>query len=148
MTDARADRQATALRGWPKLLGKTRVAEAVQAAGEDLRKLEVEAAMAGKGQPRTGGRKKGTPNKASAAREKAIAESGLTPLEYMLETLRDKDGDKADRQWAANAAAPYCHRRMPQAITGEDGGPVEVHSVLELIDGNSRGLPPPGSKVD
>ncbi len=99
--------------------------------------------MATRRQPKTGGRKKGTPNKASAAREKAIAESGLTPLDYMLETLRNNKLDKADRQWAANAAAPYCHRRMPQAITGEDGGPVELHSVLELIDGRTRGLPRP-----
>ena len=99
--------------------------------------------MAAKGQPKTGGRKKGSRNKASAAREKAIAKSGMTPLQYMLKTLRNSKADKADRQWAANAAAPYCHRRMPQAITGEDGGPVEVHSVLELIDGSSRGLPTP-----
>ena len=99
--------------------------------------------MAGKGHPKTGGRKKGTPNKASAAREKAIAESGLTPLDYMLETLRNNKLDKADRQWAANAAAPYCHRRMPQAITGPDDGAVELRTVLEVINGMSRGLPTP-----
>jgi len=29
------------------------------------------------------GRKKGTPNKATIARESAIAESGMSPLDYM-----------------------------------------------------------------
>ena len=46
--------------------------------------------MAGRQQPKTGGRKKGTQNKASAARERAIAASGLTPLDYMLSLLRDE----------------------------------------------------------
>ena len=36
------------------------------------------------------GRKKGSPNKVTAAREAEIAASGLTPLDYMLGILRDK----------------------------------------------------------
>ncbi len=33
---------------------------------------------------KTSGRKKGTPNKLTAKRQAEIAESGLTPLDYML----------------------------------------------------------------
>ena len=37
---------------------------------------------------KTGGRKKGTPNKITAAREANIAASGLTPLDFMLGVMR------------------------------------------------------------
>ena len=49
------------------------------------------------GTPKTGGRKKSTPNKITAAREADIAASGLTPLEYMLKILRDTDIDAVRR---------------------------------------------------
>lgn len=61
---------------------------------------------------RIGGRKKGTRNKASAAREKQIAESGLTPLDFMLGKLRGKDSTDEDRKWAAEKAAPFVHPRL------------------------------------
>lgn len=44
----------------------------------------------------------------------------LLPLEYMLQVLNDPKSSKGDRQWAANAAAPYIHRRMPIGIEGGD----------------------------
>ena len=65
------------------------------------------------------GRKKGIPNRASAAREAAIAASGLTPLEYMLTTMRDETKPVALRLDMAKAAAPYVHPRlasMEQAV--------------------------------
>jgi hypothetical protein len=37
---------------------------------------------------RRGGRKRGTPNKASAARQAEVAASGITPLEVMLDNMR------------------------------------------------------------
>jgi hypothetical protein len=64
------------------------------------------------GTPKTGGRKKGTPNKITAAREAEIAAFGLTPLEYMLKLLRDDNVDAARRDEMAKAAAPYCHPRL------------------------------------
>ena len=65
-----------------------------------------------KGSTKTGGRKKGSKNKATAAREKEIKESGLTPLDYMLEILRDDKATGEDRKWAAGQAAPYCHSKL------------------------------------
>src|SRR5436190_14268321 len=41
------------------------------------------------GIPKTGGRKEGTPNKATATREAEIRASGVTPLDFMLGVMRD-----------------------------------------------------------
>ena len=38
---------------------------------------------------KTGGRRKGTPNKTKVAERKAIAKSGLMPRDYMLKLMRD-----------------------------------------------------------
>lgn len=48
----------------------------------------------------------------SAVREAAIAASGLTPLEYMLSTMRDETKPLALRLDMAKAAAPYVHPRL------------------------------------
>lgn len=72
---------------------------------------------------KTGGRKKGTPNKATAAREKEVAASGLTPLDFMLTVLRDETREFADRMDAAKSAAPYCHpKRAAIDSDGNDAG--------------------------
>lgn len=56
--------------------------------------------------------KKGIPNRASVAREAAIAASGLTPLAYMLGTMRDEGKPLELRLDMAKAAAPYLHPRL------------------------------------
>jgi hypothetical protein len=61
---------------------------------------------------RRGGRKKGTPNKATVARATAIAASGLTPLDYVLSVMRDENADPHTRLDAAKAALPFCHPRL------------------------------------
>ena len=72
------------------------------------------------------GRPKGVPNKVTLKREKEIAATGLTPLDYMLGQLRDEGNDPSVRLDAAKSAAPYCHPKLAQiAHTGPEGGPVE-----------------------
>ncbi len=86
--------------------------------------------MAGRGSApgeRRGGRQKGTPNRFNAARAAAIAESGVTPLSFMLSVLRDEDAPAKARMWAAVAAAPYCHAK-PRPVAANAGG-VEVQVV-------------------
>jgi hypothetical protein len=74
---------------------------------------------------RRGGRKAGTPNKATASREADIKAEGLTPLDYMLQVLRDETAEKADRMWAAEKAAPYVHPKLASVEhMGKDGGPI------------------------
>jgi hypothetical protein len=61
---------------------------------------------------RLGGRKKGVPNKATAAQAAEIAATGQTPLEYLLGVFRDERRDSDERLKAATAAAPYVHPRL------------------------------------
>lgn len=97
-----------------------------------------------KGGKREGaGRKRGIPNKASAKKAAEIAESGLTPLDFMLQIMRDEacpeDADAAvkaafaDMRFeAAKAAAPYVHPRLAAVEhTGKDGGPIETKEVTD-----------------
>jgi hypothetical protein len=77
---------------------------------------------------RRGGRQKGTPNKATAAKAEAIAATGETPLDFMLRLMRDPLQDYATRADMAKAAAPYVHPKLASTeLKGEGGGPVHVH---------------------
>jgi hypothetical protein len=79
---------------------------------------------------KTGGRQRGTPNKASVEREKVIAESGLTPLKYMLRTLRDESLDLQTRMDAASKAAPYVHPKLAAIEhSGPNKGPIQSVSM-------------------
>ena len=69
---------------------------------------------------KTGGRRKGTPNQATAARQAEIAASGETPLDYMLRVMRDQTEDVERRDEMARAAAPYVHAKL--AATAHSGG--------------------------
>lgn len=58
------------------------------------------------------GRKKGAVTKRTREVAEKAAKAGLTPLEYMLNVLRDDLADPKDRMWAAEKAAPYIHARL------------------------------------
>ena len=79
------------------------------------------------GLPKTGGRRRGTPNKASAAREAEIRASGPTPLDYMLQVMRDEEAPTELRLDAAARAAPYVHPRLSSvAVENKDGQPFAI----------------------
>lgn len=61
---------------------------------------------------KTGGRVKGTPNRATKAREEIIARSRATPLEFLLDVMQDDEKPLDVRLFAAKAAAPYVHPRL------------------------------------
>lgn len=75
-----------------------------------------------RGGPRpNSGRKKGTKNPATIAKEALLeeviakaVEGETTPLEVMLQIMRDPDSPAAMRFEAAKAAAPYVHPRLSQ----------------------------------
>ena len=79
---------------------------------------------------KTGGRKKGTPNKKTLVLRQA-AEAGITPLDYMLAILRDENVDIARRDDMAKAAAPYVHSRLAAV---QHSGQVELKRAVELTD--------------
>ena len=82
----------------------------------------------------------GRPKGAATKRTREIAEqaiaSGLTPLEFMLNTLRDEDKDFLTRFGAAKHAAPYIHPKLSSVeATGKNGGPIETVTTIELVAG-------------
>jgi len=66
-----------------------------------------------KGGARPGaGRKKGSPNIRTQATQAAVEGSGITPLDYMLQVMRDPATEPRDKLNAAVAAAPYVHAKL------------------------------------
>lgn len=85
---------------------------------------------------KTGGRKKGVPNKANAAKAAEMAATGETPLDYMVRIMRDRSADNDRRDKMAAAAAPYVHPKLANIEhAGKDGGPISV-----TITGDDAGL--------
>jgi predicted house-cleaning NTP pyrophosphatase (Maf/HAM1 superfamily) len=69
---------------------------------------------------KTGGRQKGTPNRASIDRQAEVIASGLAPLDYMLQVMRDDQAPRERRDDMAKAAAPYVHPRLTSAEIKSD----------------------------
>jgi hypothetical protein len=99
------------------------------------------------------GRKKGIPNKASAAREFAAQSSGETPADVLLGAMREfwglaqKSTDARKRSEYLRAAAaiardtaPYFHARRTSTANPPDAPAARV--VVEIIGGLPRGSTP------
>jgi hypothetical protein len=86
-----------------------------------------------KGQ-RFGGRQKGTPNKATAARAAAVAKSGLTPLEYLLSVMRNTQLNAVVRIDAAKAAAPYVHPKLANVDHSSSDGTMTPKPTKIIIE--------------
>jgi len=79
------------------------------------------------------GRPKGARNKATAKREREIAKSGLTPLEYMLQVMRNPKASEDRRDDMAKAAAPYVHPKLASMQhSGPRGGPIQTVDLSKL----------------
>jgi hypothetical protein len=84
------------------------------------------------GKPKTGGRKRGVPNRASRLKLHLAGETYL-PLEFLLAVMRNEQAPFEFRHKSAVAAAPYCHRALKAVeFTGEGGGPVKYEVVLSF----------------
>jgi hypothetical protein len=91
---------------------------------------------------KTGGRKRGTPNKAAtaAAVRAEVAASGEIPLDYMLRIMRDETVEPTRRDAMAKAAAPYVHPSLASVRHGGDEhNPLRITEVRRIIvsPGNS-----------
>lgn len=73
--------------------------------------------MAGKGQPKTGGRTKGVANKRTMAVRAGLDTSGLTPAAFLLKVMRDTKKPLAVRIDAARSVAPYIHPKLTAVKT-------------------------------
>jgi len=73
--------------------------------------------MAEHGGKRVGaGRKAGARNKATAERQAAVEASGISPLDYLLQVMRDDKNEQGVRIEAAKAAAPYVHPKLQSVV--------------------------------
>ena len=111
-----------------------------------------------KGSPKSGGRKKGSKNRTTLAREEAqriLAKKGMTPLAFMVKqisipmprrklTLVESMMIRDYRLRAATAAAPYLHQKLAQTeVRGPGPGGAHLNfnenSNTERIDPNDPG---------
>jgi len=83
---------------------------------------------------------------ASAAKTlAAIRASGASPLDYMLQVMRDDAVEPAKRLDAAKAAAPYVHPRLASVAVGnQDDKPFE--QVIRWALTQAEGAPDPSAK--
>jgi len=90
--------------------------------------------MARGGKREGAGRKPGAINKATKQTRKAVKESGLTPLDYMLSVMRDKEADQSERVDAAHKAAPYVHAKLTSVdLKSTDGSMTPKPTMIEFF---------------
>ena len=85
---------------------------------------------------RRGGRKAGTPNKATAELKELAREYTAEALEALVNVIRSTESDAA-RVSAIKELFDRGFGKASQAITGEGGGP----AVLQILTGVPRGNP-------
>lgn len=72
----------------------------------------------------------------------------VTPLEYLQMVLFDPHASKSQKMFAASAAAPYIHSKLPQRVPQEDPNDVfaKVRELMREAAARS-GAPPPAPVV-
>jgi hypothetical protein len=79
---------------------------------------------------KTGGRRRGTPNRATASKRDQILGSGMSPLDFMVSVFRDEAQPLALRLDAARSVAPYCHPRLSTVDVGShEDKPLQVQII-------------------
>lgn len=83
---------------------------------------------------RRGGRKKGTPNKATVAIKDAAREYTEKALLTLADVMTDEEQPAAARVSAANALLDRGYGKPSNVIAGdEDGGPIKTVSEIRLV---------------
>ena len=73
-----------------------------------------------------------------------MRKGGITPLDYMLQVMRDESAEPAKRLDAAKAAAPYVHPRLASVAVGnQDDKPFE--QVIRWALTETEGSPDPSA---
>lgn len=92
---------------------------------------------------KTGGRQKGSRNKATASRERAVAATGETPLDYVLRVMRNPHASPSRRDWAAATAAPYVHPKLASVTHAGGDKPIEHEHRVTFHVVDAKPLPEP-----
>ncbi len=90
-----------------------------------------------RGLPKTGGRKRLnkrtiTQQEQSKTVAQAAKEAGLSPLQYMLEIMRDPDTLPQRRDDMAKACAPYVHPKLA-AVDPDTGKPPQEQGQVNIF---------------
>jgi hypothetical protein len=91
---------------------------------------------------KTGGRQKGVKNKTTIERAHLVAKlkhEGITPLEVMLDTMREhwEGGRKSEACAIAKDAAPYMHGRIQTHEGGDADRPIRTIGELVWLDSSA-----------
>ncbi len=87
-----------------------------------------------KGKPKTGGRRKGTKNKATLAREKALSDLVVDrkdPISFFTSIMRNPDAPFEKQEAAADRLLPYYHPKLA-SIQARTGGQTHEDRLAEL----------------
>ena len=80
------------------------------------------------------GRPPGSQNKKTRETQAAIEASGMTPLDYMISVMRDKNNDPRTRLDAAHHAAPYVHSKLTATeLTVHDNVPPDKEALKDRL---------------
>ena len=97
---------------------------------------------------KTGGRQKGSRNKATVEREQftceviaQATETGQSPLDVMLSIMRSADAPLSVRFKAAIEAAPYIHPKLAAVDMKADVVITAEEEILDQLTGRTRGIP-------
>lgn len=93
-----------------------------------------QSAAAGLRRKKTGGRKKGTPNKSTLVHRTAVAKlraSGKDPITFFSDLLRNERAPLELRFQAAKELAPYMHPKLA-SIESRTGGKTHEDRLAEL----------------
>lgn len=85
-----------------------------------------------KGLPKTGGRKKGTPNKRTLYKKKAaeIIRAGDDPVEFLVRLMKNEELATGFRAQCARDAAPYIRPKLATVtLQGDADKPVVTHEL-------------------
>lgn len=81
-------------------------------------------------------RPRGKQSITTLARHAAVERGGITPLDFMLEVLRNEGLPHDMRMDAAKAAAPYCHARLNSIDVKGQGAGGAIIFQLSAADAN------------
>ena len=83
------------------------------------------------------GRPPGVPSKTLGGKEAAVAKTGVTPLSYMLEVMRNPEESASRRDEMAKAAAQYVHPRLSSVDYADVNAPIDIAAIdariIELL---------------
>jgi hypothetical protein len=98
---------------------------------------------------KSGGRKRGTPNRATSRAVAEFLAAGLSPLEFLLSVMRNDEYPLMLRVDAAGKAAQYVHPKLAQvehsgSITRTDIGELTMAELDQRIAALTESIDPTG----